>query len=649
MKRVDYVLVAEFDIEKGSTVSFQYPAPTGTETNILAELMLPDGAHNRDQDWTVFFLNQSLPDSVHKEQKKENKTNFKKLEAYIYQYTEASQDWEMLGDDRKRVNLSPDLISITEADGTLLKKISKSVNIQFQRMEPLYDVIIADEIALGIRLQDENDEKTFLTFLEDFVKPEPEKKEEQKDDKAKKDEAPAHKPFLYVLNLVRTKHIPGVKRGARTKAMAICTQHQYVHIFKPLLLLALDAFFDKPEESVPKELYNAVNQMDIQLMPNPSQQERRIIRASETESNLDKKNFKTKVNYLGIDIPMKVPIALFPDEVGDFSLITLINKFAQSTVNRENGIMVLFNALLRQQRIIFLGYGHPSGEVANYVLAACALLSPPLRGFTQRAFPYTNLVNVDNMLACPGFIAGVTNPRFEDLDKWWDVLFNIETGTVKLASHIPPVTEPEKYITHDNDFIAEVLFGISNRYSEDRIRAKFQEYAQGIVDIAFDDAEYPDDATKKKVIANNQQRVDNWKATMSYKNYKHDRDLFRKQRAIQDADVNRLVTRLRIRQNISEKEVLQIYYDFVSSINTDEQLIEFLSYLPENQGGLYPVAVSLFHPSEKVRKATVELFNRIDKLKAGSGFISSMNRFLKLAYDRNKYLLDKKSNEKEMF
>ena len=40
------------------------------------------------------------------------------------------------------------------------------------------------------------------------------------------------RPFLYVLNLVRTKHISGVKRGARTKAMAICTQHQFLHVYK---------------------------------------------------------------------------------------------------------------------------------------------------------------------------------------------------------------------------------------------------------------------------------------------------------------------------------------------------------------------------------------------------------------------------------
>ena len=88
-------------------------------------------------------------------------------------------------------------------------------------------------------------------------------------------------------------------------------------------------------------------------------------------------------------------------------------------------------------------------------------------------------------------------------------------------SSIPPSAEPEKHITQDNDLIAEVLFGIQSRYSEDRIRAKFQEYAQGLVDIAFDDAEYVDDLTKKKVVTNNQQRVDFIKSTICFKNYKN--------------------------------------------------------------------------------------------------------------------------------
>jgi hypothetical protein len=46
---VDYILLAEFDIDKGSSLSIQYPAPTQEDTQTLAELMLPDGAHKRPE------------------------------------------------------------------------------------------------------------------------------------------------------------------------------------------------------------------------------------------------------------------------------------------------------------------------------------------------------------------------------------------------------------------------------------------------------------------------------------------------------------------------------------------------------------------------------------------------------------------------
>ena len=34
----------------------QYPGPISGDENMLAELMLPDQAHVRSQDWTIFFL-----------------------------------------------------------------------------------------------------------------------------------------------------------------------------------------------------------------------------------------------------------------------------------------------------------------------------------------------------------------------------------------------------------------------------------------------------------------------------------------------------------------------------------------------------------------------------------------------------------------
>ena len=53
---VEYILVASFDIDRGSVMEHQYPAPISGDEHMLAELMLPDQAHVRSQDWTIFFL-----------------------------------------------------------------------------------------------------------------------------------------------------------------------------------------------------------------------------------------------------------------------------------------------------------------------------------------------------------------------------------------------------------------------------------------------------------------------------------------------------------------------------------------------------------------------------------------------------------------
>lgn len=53
---VEYILVASFDIDRGSIMEHQYPGPISGDENMLAELMLPDQAHVRSQDWTIFFL-----------------------------------------------------------------------------------------------------------------------------------------------------------------------------------------------------------------------------------------------------------------------------------------------------------------------------------------------------------------------------------------------------------------------------------------------------------------------------------------------------------------------------------------------------------------------------------------------------------------
>lgn len=59
---VDYIILAEFDIDTGSTVRHQYPTNIPDyKVDWFAEFMLPEGAHNRDLDFNFIFLNRDAP------------------------------------------------------------------------------------------------------------------------------------------------------------------------------------------------------------------------------------------------------------------------------------------------------------------------------------------------------------------------------------------------------------------------------------------------------------------------------------------------------------------------------------------------------------------------------------------------------------
>ncbi|GAA5924641.1 hypothetical protein JCM1841_006373, partial [Sporobolomyces salmonicolor] len=233
-----------------------------------------------------------------------------------------------------------------------------------------------------------------------------------------------------------------------------------------------------------------------------------------------------------------------------YSLIKLIQTFSSPTSLSPSPlhahlhtsgaqtppIIVLFNALLTGHRVVFLGHGQPAGHVAELVLAACALASgcgAVMGGFEERAFPYTNLSNLDNLQEVDGYIAGVCNPAFADRPSWWDLLCNIETGKITISkdlrsppsSSIAAATATTRSSAHparggefaswaagaggagggpeegkdgkegskkedktgespDNAFMDEILHAIQAHYGESVIRARFAEYAHRFVRLA---------------------------------------------------------------------------------------------------------------------------------------------------------------------
>ncbi|EGO29734.1 hypothetical protein SERLADRAFT_365750 [Serpula lacrymans var. lacrymans S7.9] len=594
-----FVLLAEFDIDSGAQLTYQFPQPLGTDEGLLANLMLPDGAERHLEDWTIFFLNQ---------------TPFNTIAPVL-----ALETPEPNGDKQSRDGSQPEL--------------------------------------------------------------------------------------LYVLNLVRTKHDKSVRRGAVVKAMAICTRHPFIQIFKPVLLLALDDYFSHPSQDCLARLFDAINFMDIMAAPTLTRAEKLVMRATERkdifaeklaqyrptmdaaanwsngsrpkqqhktdsspsshssfeegtiprnrepiassrarsgthsssksiphrsvtppsdtsfslggsavwvgdESVLDsqvgvaiggdpgsiisggsstlasrgrkstdassssshappgRENnthvgtiptaydshlrsgiskdthfYQTTIVYKGHQLPIKIPLSTFPEEVGDVSYILKpmtthgvvsgpLHPHLHTNGSLTHPIIILFNALVTGKRVLFLGHNIPAGQVASYVLSACALGSgcgAILRGFIERAFPYAGLAGGEEWESTPAYIAGVTNPIFESSGSW-DLLMDIGTGRVVVSKDIltsfPPTTTPPAIIplvtrsgtikaessvgseddiariatrdgkeaqkadysakgdSLDNIFIEDVISAITYHFGEKLVRMRFTEYIARFVRLA---------------------------------------------------------------------------------------------------------------------------------------------------------------------
>lgn len=163
---VEYILVASFDIDRGPIMEHQYPVAITGDEHMLAELMLPDQAHVRNQDWTVFFL-----------------------------HKDSSQE---------------------EDDAERQAKESRRARRRRRR-----------DRAKGIIHESDDEDDGGEEDLDDD--------DDDWDDDVSTDEEPEGgegPPLVYVLNLVNTKQDKTVKRGAVVKAMAICTRHPFLHIYK---------------------------------------------------------------------------------------------------------------------------------------------------------------------------------------------------------------------------------------------------------------------------------------------------------------------------------------------------------------------------------------------------------------------------------
>ncbi|CAH2351370.1 hypothetical protein CLIB1423_03S04786 [[Candida] railenensis] len=412
-RNIQYVLTAEFHIDKGPSILHQYPTSLpGYEQGglpYLAELMLPDQIHKREEDYTLFLLYKN-----------------KKTSQFQYIY------------DQKHCEDSP--------------------------------------------------------------------------------------YFLYTI--VNNKNDKTVRRGAIIKSLSIITKLKYFPSFKPLLLIALDSYFDTSNTMVLRQLYESVNvknlsitgtkntggNKDISLIKkflitsildlpindtvyhdeyfrnkllgfdvdtngkgNTSSNNNNHSKtkgkggatqagappqgASTTNKDLFIRkdlSFNAIVNFLNYNIPIKIPLIELPDTIGDYlnptdinfkpNLMNLLNASLATDVKNNDltiyglqtpPIIILINALLTGKKILFLGYEKSSSCIIDYILLTLKIISGGgiLSGFLTNfnVFPMIDVSKIDILESCDSYLAGTINPFFKNNDNWWDLLYDLDTNEFHIS------------------------------------------------------------------------------------------------------------------------------------------------------------------------------------------------------------------------
>ena len=424
----------------------------------------------------------------------------------------------------------------------------------------------------------------------------------------------------------------------------------------------------------------------------------------------DTHEYQTRVIYRSHHIPIKVPTAISPEIVGDFSLIKLIQIFsAPHTATPQpfmlhphlttNGaythpILVLVNALLTQKRVIFLGHNRPSGEVAEAVLAACALVSGGvLRGFTRHAFPYTDLTKIDDLLNVPGFIAGVTNPAFANHPEWWDLLCDIPSGRMKISNRIeqalttdgllyfqqqhpafapsntgvlpgPGTSSSNPLIADPNGdgaFMNDILQSIGARHGEAALRSKWRDYISKFTRLAaaFEEGVYgasalyigaseadagvagisghgyvwPDETARARELGANVWRIEGWRNTRSYYALINDLAGLWGRKPIKSMDMTHQLDRLRTLK-LSHEDSAKIFLALREMVVSYDEICQLLTATPENHAGLFYLSLGIFHPDQNVREATVDILSKIKDHEAGKHYWAALGKFAKVAFYR---------------
>jgi hypothetical protein len=272
---------------------------------------------------------------------------------------------------------------------------------------------------------------------------------------------------------------------------------------------------------------------------------------------------------------------------------------------------------MTEKRVVFVGHGKPCNEIANCVLSCVAIVSGGdiLPNMARRCFPYASLANIDMLLKNTGFIAGVSNPVFEDQIKWWDVLINLNTLKItisqQLINQIPEKAKDQdgtQFCEEDGELFHQVQNAIQKRLHENTIRLIMNRYIQSFVELGSRNTK--DTIYKINPVWVN--RLSGWYETESYQDFSSCGSLISRPH-FGDEDLFQLIQNLETPGLFRIGEVVKTFLrlDSIIQRSNENQMLEILSMLKSNDGSCFPFSFGLFQERFEVQFAAARIILRL--------------------------------------
>jgi len=347
---VAFLLLSEFDIDKGSTLRHVLPHPLlGFDDNRLAELMLPDGAHLREADSTAFMLRPSKG---------------------VASPAGASSD--VLDGSRPT---TPSLLRCISVAKTRMdagrRRHADLKALALVSASPFIDTL---RPALALALEAYFSEPTLLTL----------------------------ERILAAFNSLDTASftLPSASERAVLRALLPLQGKSVSFLFPPPLSALLS---HRPAAIGDHRLAGAADAATLGAAAAPASSDATAPAAPAISEDhwfwSPRLPFQPLAGGPSLEVAFRFPRFLEPAVFHTALVSNLLRRFGE-------GLVDIVNAVLLERRVLFLGSrGVSAAEVCNAVLACSHLVCPPLSdsALLTRMYPYANLNDL-SFLETPGWV-----------------------------------------------------------------------------------------------------------------------------------------------------------------------------------------------------------------------------------------------------